>query len=75
MSGLSLFWSKAEEHNMTISDVVRLLSSNPAKLANLGHRKGAIRVGYDADFVVWDPEATIQVHFVKVMIQCWPLSP
>ena len=33
----------------------------PARLAGLEGRKGAIAPGYDADLVVWDPEASFVV--------------
>jgi len=33
------------------------MSEGPAKLAGLGDRKGRITPGYDADLVVWDPDA------------------
>jgi allantoinase len=41
---------------ISISDLVRLLSYHPAKLLGLYPQKGAIEVGADADFVVFDPE-------------------
>uniref|UniRef100_A0A8C5QE58 allantoinase n=1 Tax=Leptobrachium leishanense TaxID=445787 RepID=A0A8C5QE58_9ANUR len=59
--GLSLFWSAASNRGFTLSDVSRLLSSNPAKLCSLDNSKGSIKVGYDADFVIWDPEKEFQV--------------
>ncbi|MCB0046535.1 MAG: dihydroorotase family protein [Caldilineaceae bacterium] len=40
---------------LTVADAVRFLSSQPAQLFNLYPRKGVIRVGADADVVVYDP--------------------
>ncbi|OWF41243.1 allantoinase, mitochondrial-like [Mizuhopecten yessoensis] len=59
--GLSLFWTSCQKYDLTLHDVVRLLCCNTAQLAGLGHRKGAIQTGYDADFVIWDPQASYQV--------------
>lgn len=60
--GLSLFWTSARIRGFSLPDVSRLLSSNPAKLCSLGDRKGAIKIGYDADLVIWDPDREFQVQ-------------
>ncbi|XP_075717468.1 allantoinase, mitochondrial-like isoform X2 [Rhinoderma darwinii] len=60
--GLSLFWTSARIRGFSLADVSRLLSSNPAKLCGLGDRKGAIKKGYDADLVIWDPDSEFQVQ-------------
>lgn len=40
---------------------VELVAGAPARLFGLGHRKGAVRAGLDADLVVFDPEASKQL--------------
>lgn len=42
---------------LTAQKFVELACSNPAKLYGLGHRKGTIAPGYDADLVIWYPTA------------------
>lgn len=59
--GLSLFWTEGRKRGFKIEDINRLMTVNPAKLAGLNDRKGQIKEGFDADFVVWDPEATITI--------------
>ncbi len=36
-------------------DLVKLMSTNPARIFRLAHRKGALRPGLDADVVIYDP--------------------
>ena len=47
-----------------ISDLVRVMSTNVAKMYGLHPQKGALQVGSDADVVVFDPdcEVTLGVH-------------
>jgi dihydropyrimidinase len=54
---------------LTVRDLVRLLSTAPAKLFGLYPRKGSLGVGSDADVVVFDPahefEVSAQTHHSK----------
>lgn len=40
---------------ITLTQLVDLLATNPARLFGIDGRKGAIAVGRDADLVLWDP--------------------
>ena len=43
------------DHRMNLRQLVRLLSTNPAKIFGLWPRKGDIQPGFDADLVLFDP--------------------
>lgn len=58
---LPVIWTAAKRRGFTISDIVRRMSEKTADLAGLGSRKGRIAPGYDADFVVFDPDESFVV--------------
>jgi len=58
---LAATWTAARRHGFEPTDLARWLSAGPARLAGLDRRKGHIAPGYDADLVIWDPEASFVV--------------
>jgi allantoinase len=58
---LPAVWTGARERGFTVADLAEWMCAAPARLAGLEGRKGAIAPGYDADLVVWDPEASFVV--------------
>ena len=44
-----------DESSMSMTDVVRLVSTNPAKLFGIYPEKGSLEVGTDADITILDP--------------------
>ncbi len=55
---LSVLWHHGvASGRLTPSEFVRITSSNAAQIFNLYPRKGSLRVGADADLVVWDGAA------------------
>jgi allantoinase len=53
--GLPVVWTKSRRRNYTFRHLVQWMSAGPARLAGLEKRKGTVAAGYDADFVVWNP--------------------
>ena len=53
--GLPVVWTQARDRGVPLADVVRWMSSAPARLAGLD-RKGSIVVGADADLCVFAPD-------------------
>ena len=47
---------------ISLNRLVQLISENPANRFGLGHRKGKLATGYDADFVILDPSAATVVR-------------
>jgi allantoinase len=55
--GLPVVWTEARRRGIALTDLARWMAEAPARLAGLGHRKGRLARGCDADLVVFDPDA------------------
>lgn len=58
---LPVVWTEAQRRGCGLEDVARWMCSGPAHLAGLGHRKGSLAPGYDADLAILDPDSTFVV--------------
>jgi len=54
--GLSLIWTALRQRGMTLNELCLWMCQRPSKLVGLDQRKGKIATGFDADFVIMDPE-------------------
>jgi allantoinase len=54
---LPVMWTEASTRGFTLADVARWMAEGPTRLAGCESRKGRIAKDFDADFVVFDPEA------------------
>ncbi len=59
--GLPVMWTNLKARGLGLADLTRLMSLQPAKLAGLDDQKGKLATGYDADLIIWDPEAEFKV--------------
>jgi allantoinase len=71
---LPVMWTEAERRGFALTDIVQWMAAQPARLAGCDARKGQIAAGYDADFVVFDPEAEFTVTGNRLH-QRHPVSP
>jgi len=63
---LPIVWTEAKRRGVPLATIARLMSQGPAELAGLGARKGRLAPGYDADLVVFDPNAAFVVNAERV---------
>ena len=52
------------KRGLPITWLARVLAENPARIFGLYPRKGAIRVGADADLTIWDPEGETAIQAI-----------
>ena len=58
---LPVMWTEAQQRGFSLADLARWMAEKPAQLAGCSASKGRIAAGWDADFVVFDPEAELSV--------------
>jgi allantoinase len=64
--GLAAVWTEARGRGASVADVVRWMCEAPAELVGLEGSKGRIAAGYDADLVVWRPDAEFRVEAARL---------
>ena len=67
--GLPAVWTEARRRGADLSALFRWMSAAPAKFAGLSGKKGRIAPGFDADLLVWDPDATITVEAERLFFR------
>lgn len=64
--GLSILWTEALRRELPVPELLLNVAmwccANTAKQVGLEHRKGALKVGLDADVAVFDTDATFEVQ-------------
>jgi allantoinase len=58
---LPVMWTEVRRRGFSLLDIARWMAERPAQLAGCQSHKGTLAAGYDADFVVFDPEAEFTV--------------
>lgn len=59
---LPLMLDAALNGRITLARMIEVLCRNPAEIVRLGHRKGALLPGYDADFVIVDRAGSTRIE-------------
>ncbi len=59
---LPAVWTEARARGYAVTHLAKWLCEGPARLAGLAGKKGAISVGGDADFVIWDADAKFRAE-------------
>jgi len=55
---LPVMWTAMQQRDIRLERISEWMSAAPARLAGLTGRKGALAPGADADFAIFDPDAT-----------------
>jgi allantoinase len=71
---LPLMHTEAVNRGFSLIDIARWMAAAPANLAGCHKHKGRLAAGYDADFVIFDPEAEFVVTEDRLHYR-HPVSP
>jgi allantoinase len=71
---LPVMYTEAINRGFALTDIARWMAEGPATLAGCQKQKSQLVAGYDADFVVFDPESEFVVSTDKLFYR-HPVSP
>lgn len=63
---LPAVWTEARSRGYSVRQLAGWMCAGPARLAGLDRKKGAISVGFDADLVVWNPDARFRADAARL---------
>lgn len=63
--GLSLLWTEAQKRGIGMDKVLDWVATRPAQQIGLEESKGSLKVGADADFVLFDSKLEFTVSFAS----------
>ncbi|MBU3956042.1 dihydropyrimidinase [bacterium] len=66
----TMFTFLVGKNKISPNKFVSLVSTNPAKLFGLYPQKGDIKVGSDADIVIFDPNKKVTIDYKKLATKC-----
>ena len=72
--GLPAVWHDARQRGADVAVLAQRMSAAPARLAGVGAHKGRLTPGFDADIVIWNPEAAVDVDRITLYHR-HPLTP
>ena len=58
---LPVMWTEAQKRGFGIEQIAEWLCRAPARLVGLENQKGSIKVGCDADLIIWSPKQTLKI--------------
>ena len=72
--GLPAVWHEARQRGARVELIAETMCAAPARLAGIHDRKGRLAAGYDADIVIWNPDAPVAVDALTLYHR-HPLTP
>lgn len=58
---IPLMYSEGRRNGLDFADIAKLTATNPAKMFGMYPKKGTIKVGSDADLVIYDPDEKVKL--------------
>lgn len=59
---LPVIWTEAQKRGFGIAEIAEWLCRAPARLVGFENKKGSIKVGADADLIIWNPEESLRIE-------------